>query len=199
MSTQTEEPEASAKPFNRQLFANSGLQALFEDDELSQSSARPFFNSKDPNLAILHEKPEHRVLLLCKARGLSNREIAQQSGYTEPWISQLFRQPWARALLSEFLQEAGVDELSNLIRSEAIPSLTRLLEVRDMELTPKTAGVIASSCLSILERHLGKPVQQVKVESSNTTTLTTINEVDQKIADLEAETNRLLGVKKVSS
>ena len=188
------EPPKAAE-FNKQLFQNSPLRGLFEEDDLSKVEARPFFNGRDPNLAILHEKPEHRVLLMLKARGLSNREIAMESGYTEAWISQLMRQPWATALLSELITSSGVDVLETLIKSEAVPSFRKLVEVRDMELNPKTAGVIANSCVAILERHLGKPQQHVKVESSNRTTLTSVHEVDAKIAELEAETNRLLGVK----
>jgi len=181
--------------FNKQLFENSPLRGLFEDDELSETEVRPFFNGKNPNLAILHEKPEHRVLLMLKAQGMSNREIAKRSGYTEAWMSQLFRQPWATALLSEFITDAGLDVLDTMIKAEAVPSLLRLVEVRDMELNPKTASVIASSCVSLLERHLGKPVQQVKVDQTTRTAASTVAEVDQKIKDLETETNRLLGVK----
>ena len=84
------------KPFNKQLYENSGLKELFAEKE-GGTTANPLFNAREPNLAIMHEKPEHRLLLWMKAQGASNREIAYQSGYTEAWLSQLFRQPWAQS------------------------------------------------------------------------------------------------------
>src|ERR1035438_3683488 len=92
----TKETQALPK-VNRQLYANSGLSELFADSEPT-APAEGFFNQKDPNLAILHEKPQHRLLLLLKMSGRTNTEIAKESGYTGPWLSQLFRQPWATAL-----------------------------------------------------------------------------------------------------
>src|SRR5215470_4080270 len=39
------------------------------------------------NFAIIYEKPEHRLIVYLKARGLSNQEVAEKTGYTQSWVS----------------------------------------------------------------------------------------------------------------
>lgn len=148
--------------YNKQLFENSPLKALMLDDPAPTAAAgssllNGLFNRKDPNLAILSEKPEHRLLLYMKAEGLSNREIAQRSGYTEPWLSQLFRQPWATKRLVEILNQTGIETVAGLIRAAAADSVITLIALRDDTETP--AAVRKACSTDILDRYLGKAVQ----------------------------------------
>jgi hypothetical protein len=181
---------------NKQLYENSGLRELFADSEQGNGDstvdpARPFFNSREPNLAIMHEKPEHRVLLMLKAQGLSNREIAKQTGYTEPWMSQLFRQPWAQRALSEFITNAGLDEVTQLLKGAAADSVRKLIDIRDNPLAP--VAVVRATCVDLLDRFMGKPAQHVHVEQSPIMTTNDVAEIDKKIEELNAETHRLVG------
>lgn len=174
-------------PFNKQLFANSGLAALFAD---SPPTGDAFFNAHPPNLAILHEKPEHRTLLWMKCQGASNREIAEQSGYTEPWLSQLFRQPWAQQRMVQIITDNGGDVVQDLLRSAAPDSVLKLIDLRDDPQTPP--AVVRASCENLLDRYLGKPKQQIEVQSQNTTNLK-VEDLDAEIKRLENEEGQLLG------
>ncbi len=179
-------------PFNRQLYKNSGLAELFAaDGGTDDSRARGFFNPRDPNLAIIHEKPEHRLLLLCKLQGASNREIAAQSGYTEPWISQLFRQPWAQRLLSEMMHEAGLDEVRALLKEAQVDSVRTLVALRDDPKVP--ASVRRSTCVDLLEQYSGKPTQRVVVDSAKPLSSDDLADLDKQIEQASAEVNRLVG------
>ena len=141
---------------------------------------------------MLHEKVEHRLILLLKLRGASNREIAMESGYTETWISQILRQPWALATMAKLSTETGIDTIKGLLESEAVPSLMKLVEIRDDPETPAT--VVRSACDSILDRHLGKPTQHVDVVSVNTqVSAETIAEVDKELEALKVEERNLMG------
>src|SRR3990172_584611 len=62
---------------NYQAYDNSGL-ADSQVSEVLNSLNETLYGRKDPNLAILKEKPEHRLILLQKLKGMSNREIAKQ-------------------------------------------------------------------------------------------------------------------------
>jgi len=186
MSTETKDP-----PVNRQLYENSGLAELFADSGPA-SPGTQFFNQRPPNLAIMHEKPEHRLLLLLKLRGMNNREIARESGYTEPWISQLFRQPWALATLAKISTETGVDSIRGILESEAIPSIMKYVELRDNPEVPAT--VQKSACDALLDRYLGKPTQHVDVVQTDApATAETIAEVDKELAQLKIEEQNLMG------
>lgn len=178
---------------NKQLYENSGLKELFAESVASDSStpAPAFFNAREPNLAILHEKPEHRTLIMLKAQGLSNREIAQQCGYTDAWMSQLFRQPWAQRLLSEFITSAGLDEVTALLKGAAADSVRKLIDIRDNPLAP--LAVVRTTCVDLLDRYMGKPAQHVHVEQTTALSTEDVAEIDKKLAELNAETNRLVG------
>ena len=176
---------------NRQLYANSGLRELFVDSPAPDPSAG-FFNQSEPNLAILHEKPQHRLLLLLKMSGRTNREISKESGYTEPWLSQLFRQPWATALMARLSAEAGIDGIRGLLQSECIPSITTLAQLRDDVDCPK--AVRKSACDSLIQQFLGKPAQHVDiVEDRRGLDAGSVAEMDQEIARLRQEEKDLLG------
>lgn len=177
------------KEINRQLYKNSPLQKLFEETDAEFGGGKPLFNAKDPNLAILHEKPEHRALLWMKAQGASNREISSVSGYTEPWLSQLFRQPWAQAMLVEILREGGADEVRGLIKSAAADSVLTLINIRD---EPKAPYAVRRACaVDLVEQFLGKPKQHV--EMAETQASKDVEELDKQIEQLQMEENRLLG------
>lgn len=183
----------SDKPFNKQLYENSGLKDLFAS--LTKDEKEPcitgFFNPREPNLAILHEKPEHRVFIMMKARGWSNREIANATGYTDAWISQLMRQPWAQRTLAEEIARAGRDEIATLLEGSAADSIRRLIDVRDDPETPP--AVVSATCERLLDRFLGKPRQQVDVVQKKMADVDDINELDKQIEAVDKELNRLTG------
>lgn len=192
----TEDPATipPAPKTNRQLYENSPLKALFDESvergEIKVDPAQRFFNSKDPNLAIIHEKPEHRLVIFMKAKGSSNRDIAAASGYTEQWVSQILRQPWARTRLAEEIRVAGQDQIQTVLASAAIDSVHTLIELRDDKNTP--ASVRRASCVDLLDRYLGKPKQQVEV-SHDPTSSKDLAELDREAEQLEKEINRLSG------
>lgn len=182
-------PQTTEQKPNPQLYANSRLAELFAEEPATGDA---FFNPLDPNLAILHEKPQHRLLILLKMSGRTNREIAAESGYSEAWLSQVFRQPWAQAEMSRVLAESGKDGIAGLLKSEVIPSIMTLVELRDGDETP--SAVRKAACDSLLDRYLGKPAQHVDVvEHKDTLSAETVAEVDQELERLRAEEKQLLG------
>jgi hypothetical protein len=192
MNTNSNGGADAPKKLNKQLYENSELKELFAADGGSdESRVRGFFNPLDPNMAILHEKPHHRVLLLCKMQGATNREIAEQSGFTEAWLSQLFRQPWAQRLLAEMMHEAGIDETRELLKEAQADSVRKLIEVRDDPTTPKS--VVRATCVDLLEQYSGKPTQRMQVEQVKHLTPEDVAELDKEIEQSEVELNRLTG------
>lgn len=166
------EDDGRAVPLNKQLFVNSDVQEVYEQEVAAgrQPPQDDFFNSKDPNLAIRHEKPEHRLVIFLKARGHSLKEIADATGFTIPWVSQILRQPWARARLAQEINAAGRDELSTVIEGAAKDSMFTLIELRDDEDTP--ANVKANVSQYLVDRLLGKPKQSIEQRTGELKELT---------------------------
>lgn len=171
---------------NKQLYENSPVKQMAAEN--GHKDADALFNQLDPNLAILHEKPEHRQILWMKARGHSNRECAQATGYTDAWISQLTRQPWFRSLLLKEMNDAGRDEVETLLEGAAADSVLKLIELRDK--APPT--VARQSAVDLLDRFLGKPTQRVETQVTTTADAATVEELDAEIARLSREELNIL-------
>jgi predicted XRE-type DNA-binding protein len=174
---------------NGQLYKNSLLQELFAE---GPGDPDALFNGKDPNLQVLHEKPEHRYLLWMKAQGASNKEIAEQSGYTQSWLSQLFRQPWAQARLVKMLSESGkpvLDRTLELIQAEAVNSVSKLISIRDDPEAP--FAVQRACCVDLIEQFLGKPKQ--KLDVNQTEQKESLDDIDKRLAELESQERQLRG------
>lgn len=180
-------PDEPLKPPNTQLFEHSGLQqdtvthaAATDPDKLFHSSGV----AENPNFAILDEKPEHRVIVYLKAQGFSNKEVAIKMGYTQAWISQITRQPWFRLRLVQELREAGVDQIQQVLKANALDSIFTLVDLRDDPQAPK--AVRKSAADSLLDRYLGKATQKFADESSHTPSTEELNKLDKQIAEIDS-------------
>lgn len=171
---------------------------LYEGSELSGSpvaqdyEAHPdaLYGDRPPNLRIKAEKPEHRIVLFLKGQGLSNNEIAERTGYTYPWISQLLRQPWARKRLVEEITASGRDAVTDIIKSAAEDSVWTLIAERDNDNAKPSERISAAN--SLLDRFLGKPTQKVE-QTIKTGPLDTLADTERELAMLAQEEARLMG------
>ena len=180
-------PDEALKPTNTQLFENSGLAqhtvthaAATDPDRLFSTNG----DMVDPNLAILDEKPEHRLIVYLKAQGFSNKEVSDKTGYTQPWVSQITRQPWFRLRLVQELREAGVDQIQQVLKSNALDSIFTLVDLRDDPQAPKSVRKAAAD--SLLDRYLGKPTQKFADETPSTPSTEELHNLDKQIAEIDS-------------
>ena len=182
-------PLPPPKPVNKQLYENSEL-AGSEIEREAIESPDALFNRKLPNLAIAHEKSEHRAIILLKARGLTNAEIAKHTGYTEPWVSQITRQPWFQTRLISILNECGKEPLKEWLGAQLEPSLIRLVQLRDQ---CESLPVALAATTNLLDRFLGKPVSRVEMDVRNTKTAEEkFTTIDDELKHLEDAERKLL-------
>jgi len=175
---------------NTQLFENSEL----ADDPVVEAERRDpdrLFTLEnrrthdEPNLAILHETPQHRIIVYLKAQGLSNKEVAAKTGRTEPWISQLTRQPWFRLKLTQELKEQGVDQINAVLKSSALDSVFTLIDLRDDPTTPRA---VRRSCAdSLLDRFLGKAIQKITSDDSKLPRTSEIQAVEKELEEVNQQ------------
>lgn len=180
-------PEATP---NRQLYENSQFPGSDVELALLESEDR-FHNTKLPNLAIIHEKPEHRIIVYLKAEGHTNREIAAKMGYSEAHVSQITRQIWFQRRLIQELKTTGRDNLNSFLKVQAEESLMTLVHLRDHA---KSEQVRVASAVNLLDRFLGKPVQrsEVKLETSKGA-VERAEDIDTEMRLLREEERKLLG------
>ena len=148
-------------------------------------------NDRRPDMAVIHEKPEHRVMIMLKAQGYANREIAGITGYKEMHVGRVLRQPWARQRLLDLLNEQGKDAIAEVLRGECKNSIFTLVELRD---TAESEQVRASCADKLLDRYLGRPTQHVEVSADTTITHKDVSGIDAEIEKTQREIERLQGV-----
>jgi hypothetical protein len=215
MEETNQDSEVKRSPFSEELITQSVLEVLdeprsintqlFENSELSddpvveaeRNDPDRLFQTEEsvrvhdrPNLAILAEKPEHRVIVYLKAQGLSNKEVAEKTGFTYPWVSQIVRQPWFRLRLVQELKDAGIDQISSVLKSSALDSVYTLIDLRDDVTAPKA---VRRSCAdSLLDRFLGRAVQKVETAESRLPRTSEIQAVEKELAEVnkQLETNQ---------
>lgn len=185
-------PRQRVKKFNKQLFENSPLSGSAIDQDYSRDPDRLYgdLDSQSPNLAILKEKPEHRMIVYLKAQGLSNNEIAERTGYTYPWVSQITRQPWFKQRLVAEMKESGRDSIQDMLKVTAADSVQTLIELRDTSDSPAVRKAAASD---LLDRYLGKPTMRVESTNSNKVTYEDVTGIDKELLKVNEELKRLSG------
>jgi hypothetical protein len=151
-----------------------------------------FHNSAEPQRCLKQEKPEHRIIIFLKARGHSNVEIAEATGFHKVTVGNVLRQPWAKERLLHEINKTGRDAVQTMIQSAALDSVLKLIEVRDDPETPK--AVASANCERLLDRYLGKPKQQVDVQHSGSLEGKDLQQLDKEIEALQTEQNRLQGI-----
>lgn len=134
--------------------------------------------------AIVHEKPEHRIVLWLKAQGYSHKEVEKATGFSYSHICTIAAQPWFRERVGQIINELGRDAVKAKLQGEVLPSIELLTSVRDNEKARHADRIAASR--ELLDRFLGKPT--VKVESENRNTHTTIS-ADRARLEEEARQN----------
>lgn len=120
---------------------------------------RSFHNARDPQYTLFREKPEHRVVCYLKAQGLNHKEIAERTGYTTVAIAYICAQKWAQELIAEELTQAGRSRVEYILSEQAVPSLEKLITLRDDPEVNKEVQRKAAN--DLLDRIFGKPNQPI--------------------------------------
>lgn len=109
----------------------------------------------DPRYGVQHEKPEHRMMVMLKAAGYSNKEIADQTGYSSPTVGYIMKQPWAEKMLLERVHGTA-DKAMKVLQDAAEEAALRLVAIAE---SAKNEEVKRKANNDILDRKYGKPNQ----------------------------------------
>lgn len=143
------------------------------------------FNSLDPYYNIDKENAKHRVVLLLKAKGATNLEIASATGYCPIHVSNIVRQKWFQKQLVELLHAKGEGEIEKLLKVHATAALLKAVEI--MENT-KNEQLAATCAFNIFKTAAGQKLTVIK-EVSNA--LDIDKEIERRQIELEELTGRI--------
>lgn len=134
------------------------------------------------------EAPQHRLMVLLKVQGYSNREIAELTGYTDTTVSNVLRQPWARSRLVKLISEHGLVGIKRLLEGELAANILTLVAVRDDASARGSERIAAANAL--LDRFLGKPTTVVETTHREAPGAS-VEELQKQLDALKAEEQRL--------
>jgi hypothetical protein len=143
------------------------------------------FHGQDKNPAPVEyqkEKPIHRRILMLKAHGMSNRQVAAIVEMTPVGVGYVTRQKWFKEALVELMNETGIDGVKQAISGAALDSVFKIIELRD---NAASEAVQKDCAFDLVNRYLGKAVQPI---SSDAKPIADEAKVDAEIAEL---TNKL--------
>lgn len=121
------------------------------------------FGDLDARHVLSYEKPWHRTAINMSAAGYRNNEIAAAVGRSSVSVATALRQPWARDYIINEAKKTVQDEIRAILEQQAVPSIQKLVEVRDSPVA-RHADVISAS-RELLDRFLGKPVQPMTTDA----------------------------------
>lgn len=124
------------------------------------ASPRPIFNPfAGKHYIRKHEKLEDRLVIMMKASGYTNIEIAEQLGITPVAVSYITKQPWAAEQVLEEIEHSGRDKVVAVLQGAAFDAAQRLIEISE---SAENVEVKRKANNDVLDRVLGRPNQPVE-------------------------------------
>lgn len=124
-----------------------------------ESAPPDLFKARQPMYVLQAERPEHRVICFLSAQGYSISEIADKTGWTKVMIGYIVKQDWAKKLILEEIHKAGGNAVATVLQREALPSIEKLIEIRDSN--EVQAETQRKAAVDLLDRIYGKAAQPI--------------------------------------
>lgn len=147
----------------------------------SDEKPRALFNGRQPQYTLKSERPEHRIVIMMTAAGMSTKEIAQSTGMTPQAVMYIKKQPWAVQQVLEEIEKAGREPVVQLLKTAAMDAAQRLIDIAENAENLETKRKANND---ILDRVFGKPNQPVTNNVVVDPTKMTEAEIDQKLNEL---------------
>jgi predicted XRE-type DNA-binding protein len=122
------------------------------------------FGAKQAYLKIKGENFQHRLLLWYKLQGFKNVECARLLGYTQPWVSNVTRQPWFQHAFCALASEMGKDAVDTFLEGTVMPALE---QVAHLSQSGESDAIKLAASKEILDRYLGKSVAKTEIKSDS--------------------------------
>ena len=153
----------------------------------TDNEPRPLFNGRGPSYVLKAERPEHRIIIMLKAAGRTNVEIAEATGTTPVHVAHIVKQPWAVEQILKEIEDAGRQPLIEMLHDMSMKALKFQDRLLDDEQANKETRRKVSEC--VLDRVLGKANQPFSVDDKRQPSDMTLEEIDKRLAELHAKQN----------
>lgn len=151
--------EGSVRALDETTASREGVTDQEVDDLFGRHRNTPCYG------LIRREKPIHRLILWLTLQGRKPKEISTLVGLKPHAIYTLQAQVWFRDAFCRLSAEMGKDSVQTLLEGEVVPTIQKLVALRD---GADSDNVKLAAANAILDRFLGKPTVKVESKSSGT-------------------------------
>ncbi len=144
-----------------------------------ETSENDLFGGSQHYQTIKNERPEHRMMLWLKIKGHSTDEIAKITRYSPQMVRIVCKQDWFRKAFVRFADEIGRDAAETFLQGQEIPTLEKLVELRDQA---ENESVSLGASKELLDRIRGKAVIKQEIKSTSSVDMT-VNDVTALMAE----------------
>jgi len=154
------------------------------DKVVDDVAPRPLFNGRQPAYVLKAERPEHRAIIMLKAAGRTNVEIAEATGTTTVHVATIVKQPWAVTQILKEIEGAGREPVIELMQGAAFDAATRLIEIANVAKNEETKR---KANLDVLQFSFGKPNQPITSTLTIAPSTMSEKQIDAELAKAYAE------------
>jgi hypothetical protein len=156
--------------------------------------------ARRPPVTLQQERPEHRFLVFLYAQGISTKDIFIQLGgewdasrnapisgtgqYSYQHLHTIRRQAWFQSKLVQYMEECGKDVVKAKFEMELMPSIDKVIAIRDDQNAPVAIQLRAAE--SLIDRFLGKAAITVVQQTPSS-----VERYEKEVAELQAESDAL--------
>jgi DNA-binding transcriptional regulator LsrR (DeoR family) len=160
-------------------------------NRLKQEAPTPLHGEHgEPKYLLDKEDPRHRVIILMKAKGATNKDVAEALGICTQTVANTLKQPWAQALLVKMIHKKGEAELEKLMQVYAKDAAHVAYNIMMDEAERGEQGnkkLASMNAIALLKQALGT---KVITESGNQSG----RELDEEIKRLTEDIDSATGV-----
>ena len=172
---------ASPSPYQQSPLSDS----IIEQD--AKDNPEALYGAKEPHYAILHEKPQHRVMIYLAAQGHTVTEIADLTGFTTVCVNNVLRQPWAQKRITEEIANSGRSKVEMVLKGSQLAAIERLIAEMDNPDARPSERINAAD--KILDRVMGKPNQPLTISEGKSLDQMSDAEIAAELSKIQGERN----------
>ncbi len=178
--------EEAAKPRYPGAFSSDQPTPYEKSGMGDKFEASGLHNARQPYYPIQHEKGIHRMIAMMHVRGDTNREIAEAVDRSEVNVSNVLRQPYIQAYITEEVKRLGGEQVIAVLRGGALKAAQRILKEIDNENTG-SAQSRAGAANSLLDRVFGKAMQTIAHFDGDNIDSLSDAEIAQRLKELQSQ------------
>jgi transcriptional regulator CtsR len=112
---------------------------------------------------LKREQPEHRIMVYMRAAGMAAKQIATALNYSPVVVHSVLRQPWARHLYAQIIDQRGGSAVEEFLKVNAMDAGQKIVDLMN-DVTAKRE-VQQKSAMFILDKVVADKLDVIRTQN----------------------------------